>query len=120
MRTFEVQDGVKVTFYSLEEYKTNLGGSVEGEFVAAMETRWFLYEDAQEEPVEGVEGIWLPETENSLDSSLDSLGVMAAELLGIPEEDMVLDHEKGLVLLKRWSPELFEMTVLDPDDVKDI
>ena len=76
----------------------------------------FLDEDAQEEPVEGVEGIWLPETENSP----DSLGVMAAELLGIPEEDMVLDHEKGLVLLKRWSPELFEMTGLDPDDVKDI
>ena len=89
---------------------------MEGEFVAAMEISWFLYEDAQEEPVEGVEGIWLPETENSP----DSLGVMAAELLGIPEEDMVLDHEKGLVLLKRWSPELFEMTGLDPDDVKDI
>ena len=117
MRTFEVQDGVKVTFYSPEEYKTILGGSVEGEFVAAMEIYWFLYEDAQEEPVEDVEGgIWLPETENSP----DSLGVMAAELLGIPEEDMVLDHEKGLVLLKRWSPELFEMTELDPDDVKDI
>jgi hypothetical protein len=116
MRTFEVQDGVKVTFYSPEEYNTILGGSVEGEFVAAMEISWFLYEDAQEEPVEGVEGIWLPETENSP----DSLGVMAAELLGIPEEDMVLDHEKGLVLLKRWSPELFEMTGLDPDDVKDI
>jgi hypothetical protein len=112
MRTFEVQDGVKVTFFSPEEYKTILGGSVEGEFVAAMETRSFHYEDAQEEPVEGVEGIWLPETENSL-------GVMAAELLGIPEEDMVLDHEKGLVLLKRWSPELFEMTELDPEDVKD-
>ena len=78
-----------------------------------METRSFLNEDAQEEPVEGVEGIWLPETGNSL-------GVMAAELLGIPEEDMVLDHEKRLVLLKRWSPELFEMTGLDPDDVKDI
>jgi hypothetical protein len=116
MRTFEVQDGVKVTFYSPEEYKTIPGGCVEGEFVAAMEIRWFLDEDAQEEPVEGVEGIWLPETENSP----DSLGVMAAELLGIPEEDMVLDHEKGSVLLKRWSPELFEMTKLDPDDVKDI
>jgi hypothetical protein len=116
MRTFEVQDGVKVTFYSQEEYKTILGGCVEEEFVAAMETRSFLYEDAQEEPVEGVEGIWLPETENSP----DSLGVMAAELLGIPEEDMVLDHEKGLVLLKRWSPELFEMTELDRDDVTDI
>jgi hypothetical protein len=116
MRTFEVQDGVKVNIYSPEWYKTISGGSVEGEFVAAMEISWFLYEDAQEEPVEGVEGIWLPETENSP----DSLGVMAAELLGIPEEDMVLDHEKGLVLLKRWSPELFEMTGLDPDDVKDI
>ena len=45
---------------------------------------------------------------------------MAAELLGIPEEDMVFDREKGLVLLERWSPELFEMTWLDPDDVKDI
>jgi hypothetical protein len=116
MRTFEVQDGVKVTFYSPEEYKTIPGGCVEGEFVAAMAISWFLYEDAQEEPVEGVEGIWLPETENCP----ESLGVMAAELLGIPEEDMVLDHEKGLVLLKRWSPELFEMTGLDPDDVKDI
>ena len=116
MRTFEVQDGVKVTFYSPEEYKTILGGSVEGEFVAAMETRSYLYEDAQEEPVEGIEGIWLPETENTP----YSLGVMAAELLGIPEEDMVLDHEKGLVLLKRWSPELFEMMELDPDDVTDI
>jgi hypothetical protein len=115
MRTFEVQDGVKVTFYSPEQYKTILGGSVEGEFVAGMES-WLLHEDAQEESVEGVEGIWLPETENSP----DSLGVTAAELLGIPEEDMVLDHEKGLVLLKRWSPELFEMTGLDPDDVKDI
>jgi hypothetical protein len=116
MRTFEVQDGVKVTFYSPEEYKTILEGSVEGEFVAVMAISWSLYEDAQEEPVEGVERIWLPETENSP----DSLGVMAAELLGIPEEDMVLDHEKGLVLLKRWSPELVEMTGLDPDDVKDI
>jgi hypothetical protein len=114
MRTFEVQDGVKVTFYSPEEYKTILGGSVEGEFVAAMETRSLLYEDAQEEPVEGIEGIWLPETEYSR----DSLGVMEAELFGIPEEDMVLDHEKGLVLLKRWSPEQFEMTELDPDGVK--
>jgi hypothetical protein len=47
-------------------------------------------------------------------------GGMAADLLGIPEEDIVLDHEKGLVLLKRWSPELFMMTELDPDDVKDI
>ena len=116
MRTFEVQDGVKVNFYSPEEYKTILGGSVEGEFVAGMESWLLHHEDAQEEPVEGVEGISLPETENSP----DSLGVMAAELLGIPEEDMVLDHEKGLVLLKRWSPELFEMTGLDPDDVKDI
>src|SRR5215218_5995334 len=116
MRTFEVQDGVKVTFYSPEEYKTILGGSVEGEFVAAMEIYWFLYEDAQEESVEGVEGIWLPETENTP----DNLGVMAADLLGIPEEDMELDHEQGLVLLKRWSPALFEMTELDPDDVKDI
>jgi hypothetical protein len=34
MRTFEVQDGVKVTFYSPEEYKAILGSSVEGEFVA--------------------------------------------------------------------------------------
>jgi hypothetical protein len=116
MRTFEVQDGVKVTFRSPEWYKTILGGCVEGEFVAAIEIYSLLDEDAQEDPVEGVEGIWLPETENSP----DSLGVMAAELLGIPEEDMVLDHEKGLVLLKRWSPELFEMTGLDPDDVKDI
>jgi hypothetical protein len=116
MRTFEVQDGVKVTFYSPEEYKTILGGSVEGEFVAAMEIYWSLYEDAQEESVEGVEGIWLPETENTP----DNLGVMAADLLGIPEEDMVLDHEKGLVLLKQWSPELFEMTELDRDDVTDI
>jgi|SRR5215203_2956637 len=116
MRTFELQDGVKGIFYSPEEYKTNLGGSVEGKFVAAMVISWFLDEDAQEEPVEGVKGIWLPETENSP----DSLGVMAAELLGIPEEDMVLDHEKGLVLLKRWSPELVEMTGLGPDDVKDI
>ena len=47
MRTFEVQDGVQVNFFSPEEYKTILGGSVEGEFVAAMETRSFLNEDAQ-------------------------------------------------------------------------
>jgi len=116
MTTFEVQDGVKVIFYSPEEYKTNLGGSVEGEFVAAMEIYWCLYEDAQEESVEEFEGLWLAETENTP----DNLGVMAADLLGIPEEDMELDHEQGLVLLKRWSPALFEMTELDPDDVKDI
>jgi hypothetical protein len=32
MRKFEVQDGVKVTFYSPEEYKTIPGGCVEGEW----------------------------------------------------------------------------------------
>ena len=63
MKIFEVQDGVKAIFYSPEEYKTIAGGCVEGEFVAAMAISLLLNEDAQEEPVEGVEGIWLPETE---------------------------------------------------------
>jgi hypothetical protein len=77
-----------------------------------MEVYWFHYEDSQEDPVEGVEGIWISEEENP-----DSVGGVATELLNIPEEDFEVDWEKRMILLRQWSPELFMSTHLTLDDV---
>ena len=83
--------------------------------MAAMESYLFHYEDAQDDPVEGLSGVWLPES----DTGPDAVGGVATELFRIPYEDIVIDKERGLVLLKRWSPELFETTGLNLDDMRD-
>src|SRR5215203_750477 len=115
MRVFELGDDLgpehKLVFYSMREYR-ELGGNLQGEFVAAMEVYWFHYEDSQEEPMEDVEGIWISEAENP-----DSLGGVATELLNIPEEDFEVDWEKGMILLRQWSTELFMSTPLTLDDI---
>jgi hypothetical protein len=116
MKRFEdLLDGIEVIFYSPEEYKTTFGGSLEGEFVAAMECYKFHHEDSQDEPLEGLRGVWVSESEMP-----ESIGGVATELFEIPQEDIEIDHEKGLVLLKRWSPELFMTTSLSLEDVRDI
>ena len=59
-----------------------------------------------------LEGIWISEAENP-----DSLGGVATELLNIPEEDFEVDWEKGMILLRQWSTELFMSTPLTLDDI---
>jgi len=96
----------------MREYREELGGNLHGEFVAAMEAYWLLYEDSQEDPAEGVDGIWISEAENP-----DSVGGVATELLSIPEEDFEVDWETGMILLRQWSPELFMSTPLTLEDL---
>jgi hypothetical protein len=115
MKTLDAQDGIRASFYSPQEYRTNLGGSLEGEFVAAMECSIFHYEDAQDDPLPGLPGVWRGESEMP-----DAVGRVATELFEIPQKDIVIDNEVGVVLLKRWPPELFETTYITLQDVMNI
>jgi hypothetical protein len=81
-----------------------------------MECYIFYYEDAQDEPLEGLKGVWISEGEEVP----EAVGGVATELLDIPADDMVIDAEKGVVLLRRWPPELFQTTPLTLEDVTEI